>query len=50
MTPLTREQRYQIECDLRAGFSQTLIAQRLSRSLRTIQREIALRRGPTLHR
>jgi transposase, IS30 family len=41
MPPLTREQRYQIECDLRSGFDQCQIAQRLLRSKRTIEREIA---------
>ena len=41
MPPLTREQRYQIECDLRSGFSTAVIAQRLQRSKRTIEREIA---------
>ena len=41
MPPLTREQRYQIECDLRSGFAAAAIAQRLLRSQRTIEREIA---------
>ena len=41
MPPLTREQRYQIECDLRAGFGNAQIAQRLSCSLGVIKREIA---------
>lgn len=40
MPPLTREQRYQIECDLRSGFCTRQIAQRLLRSKRTIEREI----------
>lgn len=41
MPPLTREQRYQIECDLRSGFGNAEIARRLARSQRTIEREIA---------
>ena len=41
MPPLTREQRYLIECDLRSGFLTAVIAQRLQRSKRTIEREIA---------
>jgi IS30 family transposase len=41
MPPLTREQRYQIECDLRSGFGIPLIARRLARSLGVIKREIA---------
>ena len=41
MPPLTREQRYQIECDLRSGFGNAQIAQRLSCSLGVIKREIA---------
>jgi len=41
MPPLTREQRYQIECDLRSGFGNAEIAQRLSCSLGVIKREIA---------
>lgn len=41
MPPLTREQRYQIECDLRSGFDKRQIAQRLQRSERGIEREIA---------
>ena len=41
MPPLTREQRYQIECDLRTGFSIAQIAQRLPCSLGVIKREIA---------
>lgn len=45
MPHLTREQRYQIECDLRSGFDSAQIAQRLSRSQRGIEREIA-RCGP----
>ena len=45
MPPLTREQRYQIECDLRSGFVSAQIAQRLSCSVGVIKREIA-RCGP----
>ena len=41
MPPLTREQRYQIECDLRSGMDKRQIAQRLDRSERSIEREIA---------
>jgi len=41
MPPLTRQQRYQIECDLRSGFGIALIAQRLPCSLGVIKREIA---------
>lgn len=41
MPPLTREQRYQIECDLRSGFGSAQIAQRLSCSVGVIKREIA---------
>ena len=41
MPPLTREQRYQIECDLRSGMDKRQIAQRLARSERSIEREIA---------
>lgn len=41
MPPLTREQRYQIECDLRSGFGIALIARRLPCSLGVIKREIA---------
>jgi IS30 family transposase len=41
MPPLTREQRYQIECDLRSGFGITHIAQRLACSLGVLKREIA---------
>jgi IS30 family transposase len=40
MPPLTWEQRYQIECDLRSGFSHIQIACRLLRCVRTIEREI----------
>jgi IS30 family transposase len=40
MPPLTWEQRYQIECDLRSGFSNVQIARRLLRCKRTIEREI----------
>ncbi len=49
MPPLTREQRYLIECDLRSGFLTAVIAQRLQRSKRTIEREIA-RCGGALRR
>ena len=41
MPPLTREQRYQIECDLRSGFSNTQISLRLGCSLGVLKREIA---------
>ena len=41
MPPLTREQRYQIECDLRSGFSDAQISQRLSCSLGVLKREMA---------
>jgi len=41
MPPLTREQRYQIECDLRSGFGNALMAQRLACSLGVLKREIA---------
>ena len=41
MPHLTREQRYQIECDLRSGFEIEQIAQRLDRSTGVIKREIA---------
>jgi transposase, IS30 family len=41
MPPLTREQRYQIECDLRSGFGYADIAHRLSCSLGVIKREIS---------
>jgi IS30 family transposase len=41
MPPLTREQRYQIECDLRAGFGIALIGRRIPCSLGVIKREIA---------
>ena len=41
MPPLTREQRYRIECDLRSGLDKRQIAQRLGRSARGIEREIA---------
>lgn len=41
MPPLTREQRYQIECDLRSGFSNAQISQRLSCSVGVLKREIA---------
>jgi IS30 family transposase len=40
MPQLTREQRYQIECDLRSGFGYAQIAQRLSCSLGVVKREI----------
>lgn len=45
MPHLTQDQRYQIEADLRAGFCNTLIAQRLACSLRTVQRELAANGG-----
>ena len=41
MPPLTREQRYQIECDLRSGLGSAQIAQRLPCSLGVLKREIA---------
>lgn len=41
MPPLTREQRYQIECDLRSGIGNAQIALRLSCSLGVVNREIA---------
>lgn len=45
MPPLTREQRYQIECDLRSGFSNVQISLRLGCSLGVLKREVA-RCGP----
>jgi IS30 family transposase len=41
MPHVTREQRYQIECDLRSGFEIPQIAQRLACSVGVIKREIA---------
>lgn len=41
MPPLTLEQRYQIECDLRSGFDNAQIAHRLCCSLGVLKREIA---------
>ena len=41
MSHLTREQRYQIECDLRSGFEIAQIAERLCRSIGVIKREVA---------
>jgi len=49
MPPLTREQRYQIECDLRSGFVDAQIAQRLSCSLGVIKREIARCGSPSCY-
>ncbi len=49
MPHLTREQRYQIECDLRSGLEISQIAHRLCRSTGVIEREIARCGAPAFY-